>query len=89
MHDDYASQLTVQPAVRVKYRKPDRPMKPGKYLYDPATHQFGYFIGLCSHCHAKVITPKEQLPPLITKVHKENRSWKVRMLRYIEKKLST
>lgn len=90
MHDDYVSQqLITQLPVRTKYRKPGRPMKPGKYLYDPTTQSFGYFIGLCNHCHAKVITPKDQLPPLVTRIRKENKTWKVRLLRYIEKKLST
>lgn len=76
-------------AGKVKHRRPGRPMKPGKYIYDPTTQSFGYFLGLCNHCHAKFIQPKDDLPSLVTTVHRQNRSWKVRLLRWLEKKLAT
>jgi hypothetical protein len=74
---------------KVKYRRPGRPMKPGKYVYDPTTHRFGFFLGLCNHCHAKFIQPKEDLPPLLLTIHKQKKSWKVRLLKWLEKKLAT
>lgn len=90
MHDEIASQqLMTQLPTKVKYRKPGRPMKPGKYLYDPGSQTFGYFLGLCNHCNARVIKPKHELPQLVYKVNKQNKTWKVRMLRYIERKLTT
>lgn len=85
MHEG-STQLST--TSKVKFRRPGRPMKPGKYVFDPASQTFGYYLGLCNHCHAKVIKPKSELPHFVYKLQRQNKTIKVRLLRYIEKKLT-
>lgn len=79
----------IEYVERKRFRRPGRPMTPGKYVFDPLRRTFGYYIGSCPNCNAKVIHPKEVLPRFITTIHRQDRSLKVRLLRYLERKLST
>lgn len=68
-------------------RTPGRKMSSGKLVFNPATNQFGVFLGYCSSCDEKSILNKTELPRMIGTYHKTNRTIKVRLLRYIQKQL--
>lgn len=73
---------TVSPPISALYR--GRKMKPGKYLAGPAR----VFLCYCDTCNSKIIVPTEYLQSFNRYFKKENKSLRVRILKYLISKMS-
>ena len=61
-----------------------RKMKPGKYLAGPAR----VFLCYCETCNSKIIVPTDYLQSFNRYFKKENKSIRVRILKYLVSKMS-
>ncbi len=73
---------TVSPPISTLYR--GRKMKPGKYLAGPPR----VFLCYCDVCNSKIVVPTAYLQSFQRYFKKENKSIKVRFLKFLVSKMS-
>lgn len=73
----------------VTYRKPGRPMKIGKLVFDKDNiHNVGIFVGNCHNCNDKVIISQAEAEEFAKTYWNDKNSLTRRLLRYITRNRS-